>query len=78
MRYAALAVFLGFLTVFGFGCDFAPAFRFAAHRWRILSAAASRWAAENLRRFFFGAGAGAEVVTARGLFGGRPMRFVGP
>src|SRR6202521_718991 len=38
-----------YLTVFG--CAFASAFRFAAHRWCILSAAASRWAGENLRRF---------------------------
>ena len=51
-RYAALAVFFGLPTAFLVGFD---AVFFAAHRWRILSAAASRWAAENFRRFFFGA-----------------------
>jgi hypothetical protein len=59
-----------FLTVFG--CAFASAFRFAAHRWCILSAAASRWAGESLRRFLFaGAGAEAEMAFASGFFGGR-------
>jgi hypothetical protein len=69
-----------------FGCDFAPAFFFAAHLCRILSAAAARCAALNLRRpFFAGAGAALSVagaaagsVTASGFFGGRPRRFVGP
>jgi hypothetical protein len=31
---------------------FSAAFFLAAHRWRILSAAASRWAVLNFRRFF--------------------------
>jgi hypothetical protein len=63
--------------------DFASAFFFAAHRCRILSAAAALCAAVNLRRpFFAGAGAAFSVVgaaagsaTASGFFGGRPRRF---
>ncbi len=72
-RYAALAVFLGLLAAF------ASAFRFAAHLWRILSAAASRWAAVNFRRLRFAGLAtlvGAAAVS--GFFGGLPRRFVGP
>lgn len=56
VRYAALAVFLDLLVAFFVA--FAAAF-FAAHLWRILSAAASRWAAENFRRIVLGAGAAA-------------------
>lgn len=75
--HAAFGFFLGFCAVFD--CDFASVFLFAAHRRRILSAAAARWAAENLRRFVF-AGAGAETAatTLSGFFGGLPRRFVGP
>jgi hypothetical protein len=40
MPYAAFSLFLDFAAVFD--CGFASAFRFAAHRWRILSAAALR------------------------------------
>jgi len=40
-----LAVLFGVRTLFG--CDFPSDFLFTAHLWRILSAAASRWAAEN-------------------------------
>ena len=65
---------------------FPSAFFFAAHRCRILSAAAARCAAVNLRRPFFAgsgpalsvAGAAAESIIASGFFGGRPRRFVGP
>ena len=74
--YPALAVFFGLVT--GFLVTFAEAFFFAAHLWRILSAAASRWAAENLRRFFLGAGAAIGAVIDSGFFGGRPRRLVGP
>ena len=74
--YVALAVFFGLLTAFLVA--FAAAFFFAAHLRRILSAAASRWAAENLRRFFLGAGTTIGAVLASGVFGGRPRRLVGP
>jgi hypothetical protein len=55
-------------------------FRFAAQRWRILSAAASRWAAEKRRFLRAGVGAslfkGAAVAigaeTVSGFFGGCP------
>jgi hypothetical protein len=76
-HYAALAVFLVFLAAFG--CDFASVFRFAAHRWRILSEAASRWAAVNfLRVVFTGVGAETAATTFSGFFGGLPRRLVGP
>jgi hypothetical protein len=39
-RYPAFAALLGLLAAFDWG--FASAFFFSAHRWRILSAAASR------------------------------------
>src|SRR5258708_2579387 len=73
MRYAALAVFLTLRTAFF--VTFTSAFLFAAHLRRIRSEAAFRWAAVNLRPCFLGAGAAA---AARGFFGGRPRRFVGP
>jgi len=78
VRYAAFAFFLDFCAVFD--GDFDSVFRFAAHRWRILSAAASRWAALNFRRLLFTAGTGEETAASisAGLFGGLPRRFVGP
>lgn len=76
-RYPAFAAFFALRAVFG--CDFASAFFFTAHRCRIRSAAACRWAAENFRRFFL---AGAEAATgeaaATAFFGGRPLRCFGP
>src|SRR5437879_1778842 len=67
--YFALAIFLGLLAAFD--CDFASAFFFVAHLWRIRSAAASRWAAENLRRFLFaGAGLAPGASVVSGFFGG--------
>ena len=75
--YAALAAFLGLLPDFGWSFD--SAFFFAAHLWRILSAAASLCAAVKWGRFLLvGAGLAAVAVTATGFFGGRPLRFVGP
>jgi hypothetical protein len=76
-RYAAFAVF--FALPAAFGAAFTSAFFFAAHRRRILSEAASLWAALNLRRFFF-AGLVTSVGTAAAsvFLGGLPWRFVGP
>ena len=51
LTYAALAVFFGLFTGFDWGLG--AAFLFAAHRWRIRSAAAALCAAVNLRRCFF-------------------------
>lgn len=58
--------------------DFAAPFRFAAHRWRILSAAAARCAAEKWRFFLSGAAAAGAAVAASAFLGGRPRRLAGP
>lgn len=71
-----LAFLLAWLAVFATG--FASALRFAAQRWRILSAAASRWAAEKCRFFLAGPAEAAGIAPASGFLGGLPLRFVGP
>ena len=47
-----------------------------AHLWRILSAAALRWAAVKVRPRFFGSLDASAVAVLS--FGGRPLRLVGP
>jgi hypothetical protein len=77
LRRAAVKVRF-FVVGFGAAVGFASAFRFTAHLRRIRSEAAFLWAAENLRRLLFAGSTTAGAEAARGFFGGRPIRFVGP